>query len=62
MIKEYRYIKEYAKLKGTMLSLYNIYRIEPIGRYMYNVYEKNYDIKICTITSKMLNHFFEPVK
>lgn len=61
-MKEYRYIKEYVRLKGTVLKLWNIYRIKQISKYNYEVYSREYDIKICDITEKMLNHFFEEIK
>lgn len=61
-MKEYRYIKEYVRLKCTVLKLWKIYRIKQINKYNYEVYSREYEIKICNITQKMLNHFFEEVK
>lgn len=60
-MKEYRYTKEYAKFKGTVLKLYNIYRVRSLSRYYYEVFSRDYDIKICNITEKMLNYYFEEV-
>ena len=61
-MKEYRYVKPYIKLNKTVLKLGNIYRLEQIGKYIYNVWSKEHDIKICTITQKCLNYYFEEVK
>lgn len=61
-MEEYRYKKEYKYLKErTILRPGYIYRIRYLGRYVYEVYSRDQDIKLCTITQKMLNHFFEKV-
>jgi len=57
-----RYSKKYERLSGTVLKVGNTYRARYIGRYWYDIYSRNYEVKLCTITSKTLNHFFEKVE
>ena len=61
-MKEYRYIKPIPVLTRTVLKKYNIYRINQINKYQYEVLSRNFEVIICIITSKMLNYCFEEVK
>lgn len=61
-MKEYRYIKPIPVLTRTVLKKHNIYRINQINKYQYEVLSRNFEVIICIITSKMLNYCFEEVK
>lgn len=60
-MKEYRYIKPIPILTKTVLKKNYIYRINQINKYQYEVLNRNFEVIICIITSKMLNYCFEEI-
>ena len=61
-MKLYKYIRPVPALTKTVLVKNGIYRIKDLGRYVYEVYGKDYDVLICKISPRVLNYCFEEVE
>ena len=45
-----------------VLDKYKIYRARELGKYIFGIYAPSLEIKICEVTQKQLNYYFEKVK
>lgn len=60
-MEEVRYIRPIPILTKTVLKKNNIYRVNQINKYQYEILSRDYDVIICVISSKVLNYCFEKV-
>lgn len=57
-----RYVRHFPNFERYCLGKGNIYRAIPLGKYFYGIYARDYDVKLCEVTLKQLNYYFEKVK
>lgn len=57
-----RYVKLLPNHTYYVLDKYKIYRARELGKYIYGIYAPSLEIKICELTQKQLNYYFEKVK
>lgn len=57
-----RYVKLLPHHERYVLDKNKIYRARELGRYIYGIYAPSLEIKMCEVTSKQLNYYFEKVK
>lgn len=57
-----RYVRLLPYNERYVLDKYKIYRVRELGKYIYGIYAPSLEIKICEVTLKQLNYYFEKVK
>lgn len=57
-----RYVRLLPHNERYVLDKYKIYRARELGKYIYGIYAPSLEIKICEVTLKQLNYYFEKVK
>lgn len=64
MLNEFyvRYVRLLPNHERYVLDKYGLYRARELGKYIYGIYAPSLEIKICEITLKQLNYYFEKVK
>lgn len=57
-----RYVKLLPHHEYYVLKKSRIYRARELGKYIYGIYAPSLEIKICEVTLKQLNYYFEKVR
>lgn len=56
-----RYVRLLPHSERYVLDKYSIYRARLLGKYIYGIYAPSLEIKMCEVTQKQLNYYFEKV-